>query len=84
MVADTVNTMPEKTLQAFANHGEVEGDKVTDTPSAAPEVFDALKRVGIDITAACQVLQDETVSTFEASSRGNLLDTTIGQLNAAS
>ena len=43
---------------------------MTDTPSAAPEVFDALKRVGIDITAACQVLQDETVSTFEASSRG--------------
>ena len=38
VVADTVNTMPEKTLQAFANHGEVEGDKVTDTPSAAPEV----------------------------------------------
>ena len=43
---------------------------MTDTPSAAPEVFDALKRVGIDITAAFQVLEDETVSTFEASSRG--------------
>ena len=56
---------------------------MTDTASAAEEVFDALKRVGIDITAAFQVLQDETVSTFEASSR-DLLDTTIGQLNAAS
>ena len=26
VVADTVNTMPEKTLQAFADHGEVDGD----------------------------------------------------------
>ena len=26
VVADTVNTMPEKTLDAFADHGEVEGD----------------------------------------------------------
>jgi hypothetical protein len=30
--ADTVNTMPEKTLLAFADHGEAEGDKVTAPP----------------------------------------------------
>ena len=29
VVADTVNTMPEKTLLAFADHGEVSGDQVT-------------------------------------------------------
>ena len=29
VVADTVNTMPEKTLEAFADHGEVDGDTVT-------------------------------------------------------
>ena len=29
VVADTVNTMPEKTLEAFADHGEVHGDPVT-------------------------------------------------------
>ena len=29
VVADTVNTMPEKTLEAFADHGEVSGDQVT-------------------------------------------------------
>ena len=28
VVADTVNTMPEKTMDAFADHGEVEGDQV--------------------------------------------------------
>jgi transaldolase len=32
IVADTVNTMPEKTLPAFADHGEAEGDKVTAPP----------------------------------------------------
>jgi len=30
--ADTVNTMPEKTLLAFADHGEAQGDKVTAPP----------------------------------------------------
>ncbi len=44
VVADTVNTMPEKTLQAFADHGEVHGDRVTGTAAEAQEVFDALAR----------------------------------------
>jgi transaldolase len=30
VVADTVNTMPEATLNAFADHGEVKGDRVTE------------------------------------------------------
>ena len=46
VVADTVNTMPEKTLKAFADHGEVQGDRVTGTAAEAQEVFDALQRVG--------------------------------------
>jgi len=29
VVANTVNTMPEATMKAFADHGEVEGDRVT-------------------------------------------------------
>ena len=49
VVADTVNTMPEKTLLAFADHGEVDGDQVTGTAAQAQEVFDALERVGIDL-----------------------------------
>jgi transaldolase len=32
VVADTVNTMLEKTLPAFADHGEAQGDKVTGPP----------------------------------------------------
>jgi transaldolase len=81
VVADTVNTMPEKTLHAFADHGEVQGDKVTGTAAQAQEVFDALERVGIDLTDVFQVLEDEGVEKFEASWK-ELLDTVKGQLDA--
>jgi transaldolase len=81
LVADTVNTMPEKTLKAFGDHGEVAGDKVTGTASQAQEVFDALERVGVDLTDVFQVLEDEGVEKFEASWR-ELLDTVRGQLDA--
>ena len=81
-VADTVNTMPEKTLKAFADHGEVQGDQVTGTAAQAQEVFDALERVGIDLTDVFQVLEDEGVEKFEGSWK-ELLDTVKGQLDAA-
>jgi transaldolase len=67
VVADTVNTMPEKTLRAFADHGEVRGDTVTGTAAQAQEVFDALERVGVDITDVFLVLEDEGVEKFEKS-----------------
>ena len=81
-VADTVNTMPEKTLQAFADHGEVEGDQVTGTVAQAQEVFDALERAGVDLTDVFKVLEDEGVEKFEASWH-ELLDTVRGQLDGA-
>ncbi|MGH2814826.1 MAG: transaldolase, partial [Actinomycetota bacterium] len=45
VVADTVNTMPEATLDAFADHGETHGDRVTGTAAQAQEVFDRLAQV---------------------------------------
>jgi transaldolase len=82
VVADSVNTMPEKTLMAFADHGEVEGDKVANSAAEAQEVFDALERVGIDLTDVFKTLEDEGVQKFEASWQ-ELLDTVKGQLDAA-
>ncbi len=67
VVADTVNTMPEQTLRAFADHGEVRGDTVTGTAAQAQEVFDALERAGVDLTDAFGVLEQEGVQKFEAS-----------------
>jgi transaldolase len=81
VVADTVNTMPEKTLKAFADHGEVEGDKVANTASEAQEVFDALERVGVDLTDTFKVLEDEGVEKFDQSWT-ELLETVQGQLDS--
>jgi transaldolase len=82
VVADSVNTMPEKTLKAFADHGEVEGDKVANNAAEAQEVFDALERVGVDLTDVFLTLEDEGVQKFEQSWT-ELLDTVKGQLDAA-
>ncbi|GAA3234731.1 transaldolase [Pseudonocardia petroleophila] len=82
VVADTVNTMPEKTMQAFADHGEVHGDRVTGTAAEAQEVFDALERVGIDLTDVFLTLEDEGVEKFEKS-WSELGDTVQGQLDGA-
>jgi transaldolase len=82
VVADTVNTMPEKTLLAFADHGEVQGDRVTGLAAEAQEVFDALERVGVDLTDVFLVLEDEGVDKFEKS-WVELSETVAGQLEGA-
>jgi transaldolase len=79
---DTVNTMPEKTMEAFADHGEVTGDTVSGTAVAAQEVFDALGAIGIDLVDVFKVLEDEGVEKFE-SAWNELLEATQGQLDAA-
>jgi transaldolase len=80
---NTVNTMPEKTIDAVADHGIVTGDTITGTASAAQEVFDKLEAIGVDLTDVFLVLEDEGVDKFEASWK-ELLDATQEQLNDAS
>jgi transaldolase len=82
VVADTVNTMPEKTLDAFADHGEVHGDRVTGTAEQAQEVFDAVAGLGVDLTEVFLALEDEGVDKFEKS-WAELGDTVTGQLDGA-
>jgi transaldolase len=78
----TVNTMPEKTMAAVADHGEISGDTVTGTAAAAQEVFDSLTAAGIDLPDVFKLLEDEGVDKFEQSWQ-ELLDATQGQLDAA-
>jgi transaldolase len=59
--------MPEKTMMAFADHGEVHGDMVSDTEADAQQVMDDLAAVGISYDDVVQVLEDEGVEKFEAS-----------------
>jgi transaldolase len=67
VVADTVNTMPEKTMKAFADHGEVQGDKVSGTEAEAQQVFDQLAAVGVDLDDVVDVLEKEGLQKFDAS-----------------
>ncbi|MET0234235.1 MAG: transaldolase [Kibdelosporangium sp.] len=82
VVTNTVNTMPEKTLHAVADHGKIEGDQVTGTEEQAQEVFDALTEAGINLDDVFLVLESEGVDKFEKS-WVELLETVTGQLNKA-
>lgn len=82
VVAGTVNTMPEKTLEAFADHGEVTGDTVTGRAAEAQEVFDRLAAVGVDFADVLKVLETEGVDKFKKSWT-ELLETVEGQMAAA-
>ena len=79
---NTVNTMPEKILDAVADHGVIKGDTVTGRAAEAQEVFNNLEAVGIDLTDAFIDLEDDGVEKFAKSWR-LLLDATQGQLDAA-
>ena len=63
----TVNTMPEKTLDATADHGEVTGDTVTPFYAEAAEVLDSLERLGISYAEVTAKLEREGVDKFEKS-----------------
>jgi transaldolase len=62
-----VNTMPEKTLLALADHGAVPGDQVSGTAGQAQRTFDELIEVGIDLDDVFVVLEREGVEKFAAS-----------------
>jgi len=80
VVADTVNTMPEATLRATADHGVLQGDTVHGTYDAARELFAKLEALGIGYDDVVKVLEDEGVSKFEVS-WGELLQTISNELS---
>lgn len=79
---NTVNTLPEKTLQAFADHGEVRGDTLSGLAVEAAQVFADLSAVGIDLDDVFALLEREGVDKFEAA-WNELLEATTGELNSA-
>jgi transaldolase len=82
VVPNTVNTMPEKTLRAFADHGEVQGDQVTTNYDSAKKVMDDLAKLGIDYDDVIAVLEREGVEKFVASWE-DLQETVRDQLESA-
>jgi transaldolase len=79
---NTVNTMPEKTLDAVADHGDIKGDTISGTAETAQEVFDKLEAIGIDLTDVFLVLENDGVDKFKKSWQ-ELLEATKTQLDAA-
>jgi transaldolase len=80
---NTVNTMPEKTLEAFADHGEVHGDQITPKYGEAKQVMDDLAKVGVDYDDVIATLEREGVEKF-VKSWDELVETVRGQLESAS
>jgi transaldolase len=70
---ETINTMPDKTLRAFADHGTV-GDPLPADGDDAAEVFEAHREAGIDTDALALKLQKEGAAAFSKSWR-DLLET---------
>jgi transaldolase len=62
-----VNTMPEQTIHAYADHGETRGDTVTGEYASARGVLEDLAALGIDYDDVVATLEREGVEKFEAS-----------------
>jgi transaldolase len=77
-----VNTMPEKTLDAVADHGEVVGDTITPNYGDAQKVLDDLEAIGVSYNDVVQVLETEGVDKFEKA-WGELLDEATANLEKA-
>jgi transaldolase len=70
----TVNTMPEETIQAFQDHGEVRGDTVEDDLAEAHSLLEEqLPKVGVDYDDVVATLEKEGVEKF-SDSFAELLD----------
>jgi transaldolase len=73
---DSVNTMPEDTIDAFLDHGIV-ARTIDADPAAAQATLDALGDVGVDLDDVGRVLEDQGVAAFAKS-----FDELIGALDA--
>ncbi|MER6419874.1 transaldolase [Streptomyces sp. NPDC001137] len=77
----TVNTMPEATLNATADHGEITGDTVTGGYAQARADLAAVEALGISYDEVVQKLEDEGVAKFETAWQ-DLLDAVTKSLDS--
>lgn len=60
---ETINTLPKKTMNAYRDHGDPE-PRLEENLKKAPEIFDALRELGLDINAQTKKLEDEGIRKF--------------------
>ena len=78
----TVNTAPEKTINAVADHGVIRGNTIAGTYREAAAVFSDLAALGIDVDDVFAVLEAEGVKKFEQAWT-ELLDSVSTELQNA-
>jgi transaldolase len=76
-----VNTMPEATIRATADHGQLHGDTIAGTYDESRRVFEQLAELGVHYDDVVAVLEDEGVQKF-AASWSQLLDTITNEMAA--
>lgn len=76
----TVNTMPFATMEAFADHGVLEGDTVRGSGEASRATLDALRSAGIDLDEVFTLLEQQGVQKF-VSAWDDLLDTVRARID---
>jgi transaldolase len=76
-----VNTMPEATIHAFADHGEVPGDTVTGAYEQAQQVLNDLAAIGVEYKDVVDTLERDGVEKF-AQSWTELLESMTNQLKS--
>jgi transaldolase len=80
---ETVNTMPEATLDAVADHGRIRGNAITGSYDDSRQVIDRLNAIGIGYDEVIEVLESEGVQKFE-DSYAQLAETVKKKLDAVS
>ena len=75
-----INTMPEATLNAVTGHGAIPDDSIHGTYAQSQAVLGGLAALGIDYDDVVQTLEDQGVTTFDASwdHLGQRLATALG------
>jgi transaldolase len=76
---ETVNTMPEATIEATRDHAEVT-DRLTTSGDLAREHLDHLRQDGLDLAQITKELESEGVDKFEKSYRA-AVETVAGHLS---
>jgi transaldolase len=62
-----VNTAPDKTIDAVADHGEIRGDTVHGSYAPSQQVVDDLAALGVDLPDVFDTLEREGVQKFDKS-----------------
>ena len=61
---DTVNTLPDETIEAFRDHGTLKNNAIEDGLDEAKQIFGQLSKYGIDINMVTKQLENEAVQKF--------------------